>query len=313
VSDTTADHLAWEAEQRPRAGAAAILAGLLTMSGAIASALVFRDIPRAGFAESLERAAQSGRLGAMPSLRVPLYEFYKDHAGAIIASSFLRAFGFLAAGFALAYLARATYARREQLPRPTLYLPYVGAVVLALQALLSAFGTNVAVNDFLDGARTVDAARDLTGNSLLVVGSLLDLAGRLALGGAFVLICLNAMRAGLLTRFMGVLGIIVGVLQVVPLGSPLPIVQVFWLIAAGALFLGRWPSGVPQAWTTGTAVPWPSSAEIKEARRQEMERRRGTRGKPQPQPQPQAEPEPEPVGAGHEHPSSKKKKRKRRH
>jgi hypothetical protein len=184
----------------------------------------------------------------------------------------------------------------------------VGAVVLALQALLSAFGTNAAVHEFLDGQRTVDAARDLTGNGLLVLGSILDLAGRLALGAAFVLVCLNAMRAGLLTRFMGVLGIIVGALLVIPLGSPLPIVQVFWLLALGALILGYWPSGVPQAWRSGEAVPWPSSQEIREARRAEMERRRGAPPRREPEPE-----EPVEVPAGREHPSSKKKKRKRRH
>jgi hypothetical protein len=283
---------------------AALAAALLTMGAAVASALVFRDIPRSGFVESLERAARPGRLGALESLRVSLYEFYDDHAAAIIGSSVARALGFLAIGVALTYLGHATAARRSQLPRPALYLPWVGAVVLAVQALLSAFGTNAAVHDFLDGQRTVDAARDLTGNGLLVLGSILDLAGRLALGGAFVLVCLNAMRAGLLTRFMGVLGIIVGALLVIPLGSPLPIVQVFWLLALGALILGYWPSGLPPAWESGEARPWPSSAEVREQRRAEMERRR-------PSPEPQAEPIE--VPAGREHPSSKKKKRKRRH
>jgi hypothetical protein len=308
VSLQTADHLAWEAERRTRAGLAALLAAVLTMAAALASALVFRDIPRSGLVDSLERAARPGRLGEVESLRVSLYEFYDDHAAAIIGSSVARALGFLAIGFALTYLGRATAARRAELPRPALYLPWVGAVVLAVQALLSALGTNAAVHEFLDGQRTVDAARDLTGNGLLVLGSILDLAGRLALGAAFVLVCLNAMRAGLLTRFMGVLGIIVGALLVIPLGSPLPIVQVFWLLALGALILGYWPSGVPPAWSSGEARPWPSSAEIREQRRAEMERRRGGPERPEPQ-----EEEPVEVAAGHEHPSSKKRKRKRRH
>jgi hypothetical protein len=308
VSVQTADQLAWEAERRTRAGLAALLAAVLTMGAALASALVFRDIPKSGLIDSLERAARPGRLGTLESLRVSLYEFYDDHAAAIIGSSVARAVGFLAIGVVLTYLGRATAARRPELPRPAVYLPWVGAGVLAVQALLSAFGTNAAVHDFLDGQRTVDAARDLSGNGLLVLGSILDLAGRLALGAAFVLVCLNAMRAGLLTRFMGVLGIIVGALLVIPLGSPLPIVQVFWLLALGALILGFWPSGVPQAWSTGTAVPWPSSADIREARRAEMERRRGAPARPEPQ-----EEEPVEVAAGQEHPSSKKRKRKRRH
>jgi hypothetical protein len=307
MSVETSDQLAWEAERRTRAGLSALAAAVLTMAAALASALIFRDIPRSGFVDSLERAARPGRLGALESLRVTLYEFYEDHAAAIIGSSVARALGFLAIGVALSYLGHATAARRNELPRPSLYLPWVGAIVLAVQALLSALGTNAAVHDFLDGPRTVDAARDLTGNGLLVLGSILDLAGRLALGAAFVLVCLNAMRAGLLTRFMGVLGIIVGALLVIPLGSPLPIVQVFWLLALGALILGYWPSGVPPAWESGEARPWPSSAEVREARRAEMERRRGP-ARPEPQ-----EDEAVEVPAGREHPSSKKRKRKRRH
>ena len=61
------------------------------------------------------------------------------------------------------------------------------------------------------------------------------------------------MRVGLLTRFMGVLGIITGVLQILPFGGPLPVVQCFWLLMLGILFLGRWPGGQPPAWRTGNA------------------------------------------------------------
>ncbi len=59
------------------------------------------------------------------------------------------------------------------------------------------------------------------------------------------------MRVGLLTRFMGVLGIITGVLQILPFGGPLPVVQCFWMLMLSILFLGRWPSGNPPAWRTG--------------------------------------------------------------
>ena len=91
----------------------------------------------------------------------------------------------------------------------------------------------------------------------------------------WVVICLNAMRIGLLTRFMGVLGVICGALIVLPILSPLPIVQTFWLGAMAVLLAKRWPNGVPPAWTTGEAAPWPSQAEAREKRRAEMQRRRG--------------------------------------
>ena len=60
----------------------------------------------------------------------------------------------------------------------------------------------------------------------------------------WVVICLNAMRIGLLTRFMGVLGVICGALIVLPILSPLPIVQTFWLGAMAVLLAKRWPNGV---------------------------------------------------------------------
>ena len=123
----------------------------------------------------------------------------------------------------------------------------------------------------------------------------------------WVVICLNAMRIGLLTRFMGVLGVICGALIVLPILSPLPIVQTFWLGAMAVLLAKRWPSGVPPAWTSGEATPWPSQAEAREKRRAEMQRRRGG------DPEPAALPAPEtPDAPGQAHAASKKKKRKRR-
>ena len=74
------------------------------------------------------------------------------------------------------------------------------------------------------------------------------------------------MRAGLLTRFVGILGVIVGALVIIPIG-PVQVVQPFWLLAIGLLFAGAWPGGAPPAWRTGRAEPWPSQQEVAEARR----------------------------------------------
>ena len=160
----------------------------------------------------------------------------------------------------------------------------------------------------------------------MIASLFLRQVGVFALGLAFVLLSLNAMRVGLLTRFMGVLGIIVGVLFIVPLGSSLPIVQAFWLIALGALFLGYWPPGRPPAWATGEAQPWPTQQEIREARQAQRSERGGDRAErparndretTEPPPRlrkerPDAPETPAPEPARKAHPSSKKKKRKRR-
>ena len=115
------------------------------------------------------------------------------------------------------------------------------------------------------------------------------------------------MRVGLLTRFLGILGIISGVLTVAPQLMPLPVVQSFWLISLGLLMLGAVRGGAPPAWSTGNAEPWPSQREVAEARRA-----RSARNAP-------AQDQPSGNGDGdgqsyptHSHPSSKKRKRKRR-
>ena len=118
------------------------------------------------------------------------------------------------------------------------------------------------------------------------------------------MIALSAMRAGLVSRFMGILGIIVGALIVLPLlPQGVPIVQVFWLGGLAILFLGVWPGGGRgPAWETGEATPWPTAQQ----RAGLPERGRG--GRPEPEPEP-AEVEEEPAKP---HPASKKRKRKRR-
>jgi hypothetical protein len=137
------------------------------------------------------------------------------------------------------------------------------------------------------------------------------LLGKFALGFAVIMLALNAMRVGLLSRFMGVLGMIVGALMIVPLGASLPIVQAFWFCALGALFLGYWPPGLPPAWVTGEAQPWPTQQELREQRlaRQAQSPPRASGGRQRPEPPETPAPE-APVQRAH--PSSKKRRRGRR-
>ncbi len=81
--------------------------------------------------------------------------------------------------------------------------------------------------------------------------------GRIGLAFALLYTCLWAMRAGLLTRFWGSLGMALGV------AALLLLVQftMIWFIYFGLLLLGRLPGGRPPAWAAGEAVPWPTPGE----------------------------------------------------
>jgi hypothetical protein len=130
----------------------------------------------------------------------------------------------------------------------------------------------------------------------------------LLLAIAFVLVALNAMRVGLLTKFLGYLGMAAAAASLLLIGSaPALLIEVFWLLAVGYLLAGRWPNGDPPAWRTGQAEPWPSSAEMRERRQDRVAGGRGGRGaRPAPTPAPAA------AAASPTRSSTPKRKRKRR-
>jgi hypothetical protein len=302
VTDTE-QQLAWEARWRPRAGFASVCAGLLTIAGFLWTAVAFRDLPRSDFIESLQQALKPGPIGGQPSLRTPEFQFYSDHAFAFIGSSVVRALAYLAFAYAITFLAVAARARRPELPRPVVYIALVGAVLFAVAGMMGGIGWVVAVGNYLDGPKTVDTATDVSGDSLVLTASLLAQLAQLGIAAGMLLISLNAMRTGLLTRFLGILGMISGALAVLS-QFVFAFLQAFWLIALGFLLLGLGRAGVPPAWRTGQAEPWPTRAEIAAARREAA---------PKPAPAPAAADDDEDAApAGRPHPASKKRKRKRR-
>lgn len=170
----------------------------------------------------------------------------------------------------LGYLYRATRARREQLPTAAIALTVFGVVGAAAIAIARPLDLLAAAGDLppaaLRNEEGVDAALGER-TSLQIIGGI-GLAANLALAFGTVLISVNAMRAGLLSRFLGVLGIVIGVL--LPLVGAMPVLLFFWLGALAALFLNRWPGGRGPAWETGEAIPWPTMAQ----RNAEIDRRR---------------------------------------
>ena len=140
------------------------------------------------------------------------------------------------------------------------------------------------------GAQTYPQANHLMSAATLSIFQIVDYLGELLLAVGFVMVSLNAMRVGLLTRFLGFLGIIGGVLTLFVI-TPVPIVQFYWLAAVAYLFTGRWPSGVPPAGRSGRAERWPSAQQARQ--QQARARAQGGRAKALTR-----DAVPEPVGAG---------------
>jgi hypothetical protein len=321
------EQLAWEARAGRPAAAAAFLSALLGLGGvaygniALSSSKVNDDVDGA-------------------------FLVHRHHA-VLIGTSVLEALSVLLLAVAVAYLYRATRFRRAELRPQALWMTVGGAVVYA-GALVGQQLALIDVEDRLVTQLTANplapkAANDLAKHALshgkLATWALVQLALGIFLGAGVVLISLNARRAGILSSFMGIVGIIVGVLLVLPFFGRPPIVEYFWLVALGLLYLDRWPGGGRgPAWASGEAIPWPTAAEVRAAQASSGEgapapRGRAERPPPRPPPRwlerltgrgaaassdgggddedPDETPEPQRAAAP-QHPRSKKRKKKRR-
>jgi hypothetical protein len=157
------------------------------------------------------------------------------------------------------HLYRAMKARRPDEPSVVLVMGVYGPVAWAIGTLAVSIALVISSSHFTGREfQTIDAADDAFRTARLI--GLAAFSGLLAIAFWLVKGCLDAMRIGLLGRFVGIVGVVIGpALVVTPFGAfLLPV----WLLALAALFLGFWPRGVPPAWREGRAIPWQSSREV---------------------------------------------------
>jgi len=306
---TVEQTLAREERERRGAGIAAIVAAVLSLGGSIGSSIVYNDIPHIPVLRALQQAALPSGIEKL-SLRTAQLEFLDHHSTSLLVTTIALALGSLAIAAPLLYLYGATKARRPETPGVARVAALGGPVLVGVGQTAFVITRVVKAHQFVTSTdHSHHAAKHALEAGAVIAAQTLSTLGALVVALAFVVISLNAMRAGLLTRFMGVLGILVGVLFIIPLGSPWPVVQSFWLLAFGAMVLGLSPAPRPPAWESGQAEPWPSQQELREQREAA---RAGSSPPATPDPTaagPAVTVEPEPAGTPH---SSSKKKRKRR-
>jgi hypothetical protein len=218
------------------------------------------------------------------------------HPAASIASAVLSGLGVLLLTPVMAYLYRGTKYRRAEIPRIALYLvlivPPIAAILSVVTEVLQVHAAAQLHKELpLFPDQAVKRADHFLKQGAAPVVGFAGFAASFGLAAGVAVISLNAMRAGLLSRFMGILGVILGFLFAIPIIIGPAIVQFFWMISLALIFLNRWPGGRGPAWDTGEPIPWPSAAQQRA----------------------EAQAEPEPVAvAPAPHPQSKKRKRKRR-
>ena len=265
--------LAWEAEKRPRIALIAIAGGILTVVGNVLRTVVLNGGPAEddgfiSFGQAMQ-ARLDGQEPEGPSLFVRQLDHIADNVPLLTLSSVLVALSGVCLGLVVVFLYRATAARTEQIGRLPLYMCLAGLTLYPIGYLLRELALWFGSIGFEDETvRTAGTARDVLQSAPIAAGQLLEFFGTFALAVGVVLVALNAMRVGLLTRFLGVLGIITGVfvsgvLSVVQADQP-GIIRAFWLIAVGLVIAGRFTT--PPAWETGRAEPWPTQQQLREQR-----------------------------------------------
>jgi hypothetical protein len=280
--------LAWERGMGPRVGIAAGLAAIFMAGSFIVQLPLLRDRTKTE-ADTLRSVHK--------------------HVSGYLFGGILQALALLLIAVVLWYLFRATKYRRPQTPSIALILGIAGPLVFGLAGAIGPFVIKHYAAEFVNGANQSNQhAKDLVGGSSASIFSIITPAAGLAFAFAMIMTNVNGIRTGLLSTFAGVIGVIGGVLFVLPLGPP-QLLLFFWLVSVSLIILDRWPGGRGPAWASGEAVKWPTAMERRGMAPGGARAPRRRRGSP-PEPEPEREiAMDEPVNSNHTR-SSRKRKRK---
>lgn len=196
------------------------------------------------------------------SLETERYRAIEAAGAEVFAAAGVRALSFLCLAAALLYLFRATQARSERVSGVMVAFAFIGPVLLAAQGIVAVLARQGIASDFV-------AQAGAGGDVYTLLGDLIDESAAhgmavsmlfpaiLGMLIAMVYISLQAMRVGLLTRFVATLGMALGAsLILVPFGMALLLIAL-WFLWLGFLYLDRTPRPRPPAWAAGAAIPWP--------------------------------------------------------
>lgn len=280
--------LQWEAKWARPAALAAFFAAVLLIAQVVLLQTVIEDRPR------IE----------------PLADFLlsiDENPAMMLGSRIAQAVAALLVAGVFLYLFRALQTRQAGVPSWFVYLIYIGPALYAIALVLGAISQIDAASQFADGApfrgeAGEDRAEQVLEDNASGLIFAFNFAGQVAVAFLFVMLPLRARRVGLLSPFMGILGVVTGALIVLQIVPVVPvIIQAFWLGALGSLFLNNWPGGRGPAWETGEAEPWPTPSR----RGAEPAQGNGDGGSLL---DPSDRPDPEPVP---DRPSSRKRRRNR--
>jgi len=253
-----------ESARRGRLAVPAFAGGFLYLLSAIIITETLSGAPTVGLIQGLTPALE-GDANPAVSPRTPEVKFISHHAFTLVTGGVLAAAAVGVLTLVLLLLADATIFRRPESFKPMRPLIMVGGIGVAVVTIAHQVVSAIETHKFAVGSDHTNSAVEqalTTGTATALVDYLALIAG-LVLAVGMIGLMINALRTGLLVRWLAFLGMFTGILIVLPIGgAELQIVPAFWMVMIGILYAGKWPNGEPPAWAAGAAVPWPSRAQM---------------------------------------------------
>jgi len=253
-----------ETARRRRLSVPAFAGGFLYLLSAIIITETLSGAPTVGLLQGLTPALE-GDANPAVSPRTEEVKFISHHAFSLVAGGILAAVAVGILTLVLLLLADATIFRRPESFSPMRPLILVGGIGVALVTVAHQVVSAIETHKFAVGGDHTNSAveRALTTGTATALVDYLALIAGLVLAVGMIGLMINALRTGLLVRWLAFLGMFTGILIVLPIGgAELQIVPAFWMVMMGILYAGKWPNGEPPAWAAGAAVPWPSRAQV---------------------------------------------------
>lgn len=238
--------LAWERLWGPRVGAAA-LGGAAFMIASFVSQLSLLRVKTKNEADTLHAV--------------------HSHASGYVAGGVLQLVALLFVAVVLWFLYYAASHRRPQTPSIGLVLGVAGPVLFGIVGAIGPFVVKHYAAEFAAmprSAQTVAEAKHLVSGGAARAFGIATLPTGLAFAFAVIITNVNSMRAGLVSTFVGIIGVIGGLLFVLPLGPP-QLLLFFWLVSLSVILFDRWPGGRGPAWASGEMMKWPTAADRRAA------------------------------------------------
>jgi hypothetical protein len=260
--------VATELEHRKRLAVPAFAGGVLYLLSSIIISSTLNGAPTVGVLQGLGPALE-GQGNPAFSPRADEVRFISHHALPLIAGSLLASVAIGALVLVLLLLFDATRFRRAETWAYARPLILYGGIAVAVVSVGHQVVSAIETHNFAVGSDHSSHAVDLalTKGTANMVVEYVDLLAGLALAAGMITVSMGAQRVGLLPRWMGILGIITGLLIFLPIGgAQLQIIPAFWMVMMGILLIGRWPNADPPAWEAGESRPWPTAAEQRAAR-----------------------------------------------